>query len=155
METTDIGAPVVEHSPDNPSPADVTRGANWFFWIAILSVIASTITYFGNTYLSFFNFGVAQLIYGAPIGWINVETAPYPPMTALIINILIAAVFAVFGYFARKRSSWAFLIGFFLYMFDSLLSIGLRDILGFAFHMLVIFFIFKGLVATRRLYQGV
>jgi hypothetical protein len=155
METTDIGAPIIDHSPDNPSPADVTRGANWFFWIAILSVIASAITYFGNTYLSFLNFGVAQLIYGAPVGWINVETAPYTPMTALIINIVIAVFFAVFGYFARNRSSWAFLIGFFLYMFDSLITIGLRDLLGFAFHMLVIFFIFKGLVATRRLYQGV
>lgn len=156
METTDIGAPVIEHSPDNPSPADVTRGANWFFWIAILSVIANVITYFGNTYFFFLSFALSELVNGAPMGWINVEVPrPFSPEMALGINIGIAAVFAGFGFFARKRSSWAFLIGFFIYMLDSIISIGYRDILGFAFHMLGIFFIFKGLVATRRLYQGV
>ena len=154
METAEH-APVFEHSPDRPVPADVTRGANWFFWLAIFSVVVSTIAYFGNHYLSFFNLAVAELVSGTPMGWINVDTVPFPPLTALIINIGIAAVFAAFGYFARKGSSMAFLIGFFLYMADSLISIGLRDILGFAFHMLVIFFIFKGLVARRRLYQGV
>jgi hypothetical protein len=97
----------------------------------------------------------SQLINGTPMGWINVDTVPYSPLTALIINIAIAAVFAVCGYFARMRSSWAFLIGFFLYVFDAILCIGFKDLYTFAFHMLVIFFVFKGLVATRRLYQGV
>lgn len=155
METADMHAPVYEHSPDRPEPADVTRGANWFFWFALASVAASVVTYFGNNYLSIFNFGIAQYVSGTPMGWIHIETAPFQPLNALIINLGIASFFAAFGYFARHRSSWAFLIGFFLYIFDSLISIGLRDMWGFAFHMLVVFFIFKGLVATRRLHQGV
>jgi hypothetical protein len=155
METAAEHAPVFEHSPDHALPEDVTRGANWFFVVAIFSVIASTVHFFGNSYLSLFNFGASQLVNGAPMGWINVETTPYSTTSALIINIGIAVVFAVIGYVARHRSSWAFLIGFFLYVFDSLISIGLRDMWGFAFHMLMVFLIFKGLVATRRLYQGV
>lgn len=154
METAE-DVPVFEHSPDHPIPSDVTRGANWFFWTAIFSVIASTVHYFGNDYLFFLSFSVSQLVNGLPMGWINVDSVPYPPLTALIINILAAAIFAVFGFFARQRSSWAFLIGFFLYMFDAILCIGFKDLYSFAFHMLVIFFLFKGLVATRRLYQGV
>lgn len=148
-------APVFEHSPDRPEAADVTRGANWFFWLAILSVIGSVVTYFGNNYLFFMTLSASQLVNGTPMGWINVDTVPFPPLTALIINIGIAALFAVCGYFARMRSSWAFLIGFFLYVFDAILCIGFKDLYTFAFHLLVIFFIFKGLVATRRLYQGV
>lgn len=154
METADMHAPVYEHSPDRPEPSDVTRGANWFFWTALFSAVASVVTYFGNGYLSIFNFGISQYVSGTPMGWIHVETTPFSPLSALIINLCIAAAFASFGYFARHRSSWAFLIGLSLYIFDSLINIGLRDMWGFAFHMLIVFFLYKGMVATRRLYQG-
>lgn len=129
-------------------------GANWFFWLAALSVLNSLAVYFisiGNTPVAF---GVTQ--------WIDGTTGPLtaegwsPPLhlTGLIINILVAAGFAGFGYFARRGNDVAFLIGIFLYIVDAILSIGLRDFWGFSFHLVGFFFLFRGLLASRHVREN-
>ena len=129
-------------------------GANWFFWLAALSVINSLAVYYigiGNTPLAF---GVTQWVDGTH-GPLTPE-AFSPPLTAfgLIINLLIAAGFAGFGYLARRGNDVAFLIGIFLYVVDAMLSIGLRDFWGFSFHLVGFFFLFRGLLASRHVREN-
>ena len=74
-------------------------------------------------------------------------------LAGLAINLGIAGVIASFGYLTRKGGDVAFIIGMFLYVFDSVVALGYRDFFGFGFHMFALFFMFKGLLASRRRYD--
>ena len=77
-------------------------GANWFFWLAILSIVNSLLVWYLGIRNTPVAFGVTQ--------WFDGTTGPmtaegvHPPLhtAGLIGNILIAAAFAGFGYFARR-----------------------------------------------------
>ncbi len=124
---------------------DIFSGANWFYWLAILSVINSLIVYFLGIRNLPFAFGVTQ--------WFDGTSAPFNPVfhtSSLIIDILIAAGFACFGLVSRKRNDVLYILGIFLYVVDALLSLGLKEFYGFAFHFLGIFYLCKGLLASRH-----
>lgn len=129
-------------------------GANWFFWLAALSVLNSLLIYFMGLRNAPFAFGLTQ--------WIDGTTGPLtaegwsPPLTtsALIVNIVIAGIFAGFGYLARRGNDVAFLLGIFLYAVDALLSLGLKDFFGFCFHLVGFFFLFRGLLASRHVREN-
>ena len=139
---------------DDDSARHVTRtsvlhGADWFFWIAILSLINSLIVYFYNTPNMPIALGITQWVDGTTSGFnASMSTA------GLITDIIIAAVLAMFGYFARRGSDLAFVIGIFLYVIDSFLSIGVRDFFGFGVHLLGLFFLVKGLLASRHIREN-
>lgn len=124
-------------------------GAHWFFWVAILAAANSLLVYFGGIFELFFGFGVSRYVDAhvtfAAIG----QTNP----AGLIINLVLAAGLAGFGYLTRRGSDTAFIVGMFLYFADSVISLGYRDIFGFSFHMVALFFMFKGLLASRRRYD--
>ena len=100
------------------------NGANWFYWLAALSAINSLIVFFVGTPNLPISFGVTQ--------WFDGTTGPLsaPPleMSKLIMDLIVAAAFAGFGYLAR-RSDVAFVIGIVLYAIDALLSLGHQGIL--------------------------
>jgi hypothetical protein len=129
-------------------------GAHWFYWLAAASIVNSLIVFFFHTPNSLVAFGITR--------WTDGTNGPLsaqgvvPPMepTALATNILIALVFAGFGYFASRGSDLAFVIGIFLYILDSMLSIGLRDVFGFSFHILGLYFLIRGLLASRHLREN-
>jgi hypothetical protein len=129
-------------------------GANWLFWLAILSVVNSLLVWYLGIRNTPVAFGVTQ--------WFDGTTGPlpsegvHPPLhtTGLIGNILIAAAFAGFGYFARRGNDMAFLLGIFLYVVDALLSLFLKDFFGFCFHLVGFFFLFRGLLASRHVREN-
>lgn len=136
----------VEYAP----PRNIYIGADVFFVLAALSIINSLIVFFVGTQNLPFAFAFTQ--------WIDGTTGPMtaegwnPPLQVgkLLLDILIALAFAVFGWLARRGSDLAFVVGMFLYVIDAMLSIGLRDFWGFGFHLIALFFIFKGLLASRH-----
>jgi len=129
-------------------------GANWFYWLAGFSALNSIVVYLTGAQNSPFAFAATQWLDGTR-GPMSSEGWP-PPMheMALILNLLIAAAFAGFGYLARRGNDVAFVVGLFLYVVDSMLAIGLRDFWGFCFHVLGFFFLFKGLLASRHLREN-
>lgn len=129
-------------------------GANWFFWLAALSVINSLVVYFVDIRNTPFAFGLTQWIDGTT-GALN-RQGVNPPLTtmALIVNLLIAAAFAGFGYIARRGNDVVFLIGIIVYAVDAMLSLGLKDFFGFAFHLVGLFFLFRGLLASRHVREN-
>ena len=139
---------------DDDSARHVTRtsilhGANWFFWLAILSVINSLLVYqyqIPNTPIAL---AITQWLDGTSSG-LN----PTMSSSSLVTNLLIAGVLAMFGVLARRGSDLAFVVGIFLYVIDAMLAIGLRDVFGFGVHLIGLFFLFKGLLASRHVREN-
>jgi hypothetical protein len=139
---------------DNDSARHVTRtsvmhAADWFFWLAILSVINSLIVYYYQVPNTPIALGITQWVDGTTSGF-NATMST----SALVINILIAAAFAAFGLLARRGSDIAFVLGIFLYVIDAVLMIGLKDFFGFGVHLIALFFLVKGLLASRHIREN-
>ena len=139
---------------DDDSARHVTRtsilhGANWFFWLAILSAINTLIVYQYQTPNTPIALAITQWLDGTSAG-LN----PTMSNKSLIINLLIAGALAGFGLLARRGSDLAFVLGIFLYVVDAMLAIGLRDVFGFGVHLIGVFFLFKGLLASRHVREN-
>ena len=139
---------------DDDSARHVTRtsilhGANWFIWLAILSAINTLIVYQYHTPNTPIALAVTQWLDGTSAG-LN----PTMSTRSLVINLLIAGALAGFGLLARRGSDLAFVLGIFLYIIDAMLAIGLRDIFGFGVHLIGLFFLFKGLLASRHVREN-
>ena len=138
---------------DDDSARHVTRtsvlhAADWFFWIAVLSAINSLIVYFYQTPNTPIALGLTQWVDGT-----NGFNAPMS-IAALAKDLLIAVAFAMFGLLARRGSDVAFIVGIFLYVIDSFLMLGMKDFFGFGIHLLVLFFLIKGLLASRHIRES-
>ena len=139
---------------DDDSARHVTRtsilhGANWFFWLAILSVINTLIVYQYHTPNTPIALAITQWLDGTSAG-LN----PTMSNRSLIVYLLIAGALAGFGLLARRGSDLAFVLGIFLYVVDAMLAIGLRDVFGFGVHLIGVFFLFKGLLASRHVREN-
>ncbi len=146
MENT---ATLPDLNSDEAKVAEMQMGANWFLWVSILGAVSSLIYHFYGFANHLVSFGVGQYV-DANAAANGLESQRW---AALAINLGIAGVFALFGYFARKGSDLAFILGMFLYFFDSVVLLGYREFFAFAFHLFALFFIAKGLLASRRRYD--
>ena len=70
---------------------------------------------------------------------------------ALVLDVIAAGIFVVFGVFACKRHAWAFIAGMALYGIDSLLTLVAQYWLGVAFHAWVLFSLFVGMKAAFQI----
>ena len=139
---------------DDDSARHVTRtsvlhGADWFLWLAILSVINSLVVYFYNTPNSPVALGLTQWLDGTH-GGIKASMSS----GALVINIMIAGALAMFGLLGRRGSDIAFVVGIFLYVIDAFLVAGLKDFFAFGVHLVALFFLVKGLLASRHIREN-
>ncbi len=131
----------------------VKSGANNFHWIAGLSVINTLIFLFGGGLTFVVGLGITQLIDGFAYA-----AAEYSPANAIffhgigfLFDLFFAGIFVLFGIFAGKGKMWAFITGMILYGLDAILIIAFEDFLGFAFHLLFLFFLFGGVQALNQL----
>ena len=139
---------------DDDSARHVTRtsvlhGADWFIWLAILSVINSLIVYIYNIPNTPIALGITQWVDGTTTAFNSTMTT-----SGLAINLLIAGALAMFGLLARRGSDIAFVVGIFLYVIDAFLMIGMKDFFGFGVHLLGLFFLVKGLLASRHIREN-
>ena len=125
-------------------------GASWFFWIAGLSIINSIILLAGGQWNFIVGLGVTQII--DVIGMALAKEVGNIGLTiAFVFDLLAAGVFIVFGVFARKGYSWAFIIGMISYALDGLIFLLVQDWLGVGFHAFALFFIYGGFKANNLL----
>ena len=139
---------------DDDSARHVTRtsvlhSADWFFWLAILSVINSLIVFYYKTPNTPIALGITQWLDGTSSGFNASMTTG-----GLVTNLLVAGVLVAFGLMARRGSDIAFVVGIFLYVIDAFLTIGLRDVFGFGVHLIALFFLVKGLLASRHIREN-
>jgi hypothetical protein len=155
---------IVEHHEPTPDDAAASAerrqlqakfrgGANWFFWIAVLSVINSVILLAEGDRQFVVGLGITQVANG-----IAIEVAKQSPDAATIakgiafaFTCLTAGFFAAIGAGSRKGWIWVFAVGSVFYLFDGLLCLLFGDWMSFGFHLFALYGISTGLIACRKL----
>lgn len=138
---------------DYQTEATVKSGANWFYWIAGLSIINSLILLFGGNWSFIVGLGITQLVDGLSIGLSGGELGEVGTLRIIgfILDLIIAGLFVAIGTFARKLQLWAFIVGMVIYTLDAVIFIFVVDIFSLAFHALALYFIFRGFLAAKQL----
>lgn len=113
--------------------------ANWFYWIAGLSVLNTVLVLFATDWMMLVGLGVTYV--GA---WFFSEMGVLGVLLTIGSTAFVAAFFALLGYFARQRKAWAFVLGIVLYAADGIIFVVFQDWLSVAFHVYVIYSIARG-----------
>jgi hypothetical protein len=130
------------------------NGANWFWWIAGLSVVNSVIFWLNGSWGFVIGLGITQLIDG--FAWALIDQGFVPIRTliialAIVLDLLLVILFVGFGYFARQRLVWAFIIGMALYICDSFIALAAQSWLNLGFHTFALFGLYGGYNALKTL----
>jgi len=128
----------------------VLSGANWFFWIAGLSLVNSLVLLVGSQWNFIVGLGTTQVVDAIALELAQ-QFGSVWKFIGLMFNVIIAGVFCFFGVFSRKKHSWAFILGMVLYALDGLLFLLVQDFLSLGFHAFALFCIFSGLKAMREM----
>ena len=121
-------------------------GVKWFYWIAGLTIITSFITFFGGGIRFLISMGITQFIDA-----VATQLGGAAQVVALVLDIIVTGVFALFGYLAGKKMLWAYIAGMVIFLLDGLLSLALVDVVGIIAHAVVLFFLFRGFQAGQSL----
>ena len=140
--------------------ADARAGANWFFWIAGLSMINSILALLHVPFGFLLGLAATQMIDSMGM------TQSGANQTAAVLNVTLLAIFVVLGFLSRGRRAWAFIVGIVLYALDTLLflntvgatlaggldGVDLRPLLlAAAIHSYALFRMCRGVTAVWRL----
>lgn len=128
-------------------------GANWFFWIAALSMVNSVIILANGEWSFIIGLGITQVFDAIAVGVAQEapEAAGAAKTVAIVMDLVVASVFVLFGVLARKMLVWAFVVGMVLYALDGLLFLLVGDWLSLGFHVFALFGLFGGLQACKKL----
>ncbi len=128
-------------------------GANWFFWIAGLSLVNTAIMHSGGDTQFIVGLGTTLIV-----DVLAREVAIQQPdmklvltLTAIGFSIFCSLIAVLFGWLSRRRISVLFGIGMFIYLLDGLLFLLIQDWLSVAFHGYALFCMWGGLSAYREL----
>jgi hypothetical protein len=129
------------------------NGANWFYWIAGLSIVNSLVSLAQGTLGFIVGLGVTQVVDAIARAILaeNTEAAGMVRIIALGASVFFAGFFALFGWLANRGQGWALLVGMVLYLLDGLLFVLVQDWLSLAFHGFALYCMFQGYTALRRL----
>jgi hypothetical protein len=130
-----------------------TNGAKNFYVVAALSVVNTILSVFSAGRYFVIGLAISLFVDGIFIGL--AEAFPDAQLIAKLLNVgfsvLIAAVFALFGYLASKGRRWAFIVGMVFYAVDALLMLIFQEWIGLLFHLLFLWGMFGGLQALTQL----
>ena len=129
--------------------AQQQSGARWFWWIAGLSLVNTAMFLSGSDMSFLFGLGTTSLIdaLAKELGGGTVVAK----IIAVVIDVIIAGVYFVFGMLAKNRHNWAYIVGMVFYALDALLCLGLQLMLMAGVHLFALWCIFNGLKASRLL----
>jgi hypothetical protein len=131
-------------------------GANWFYLIAVLSIINSIIYLVGGNLYFLVGLGISQLIDGVAVVIAEQASSDVEmviKILAFTIDLLVACVFVLFGYFSR-RYKWVFVFGMIVYALDGLLFLIGPDLLSIGFHIVALFMLYNGFKAFKQIEQS-
>ena len=116
--------------------AAVKRGANWFYWIAGLSVVNTIAAISGGNFHFVLGLGITEVT--------DALRAPQARAFGFFIDVLVLGFFMMCGYFAGKAHKWAFVMGMVFYFLDAGITLLAQDWLSFAFHIYALICIWRG-----------
>lgn len=126
--------------------AQARNGANWFYWVAALSVINSIISLSGGSVSFLAGLAIPQVAdaYAAHLGFVG-------PYFSIGTDLLFAFFFCGFGYLTTHGSRAAFIAGMVLYVLNGAVYLLVSAWLPLAFHGFVLFQMFTGWKARQKL----
>ena len=125
-------------------------GANWFYWIAGLTIINSLIAVFGGGWRFLISLGATQMIDAIAEG-LSTELGGAPKVVAFVLDLVVTGAFVIFGYLAHQKYLWGYVIGMVVFLLDGLLTLIVQDWISLIAHGVVLFFMFRGYQAGREL----
>ncbi len=142
-----ITPPPTAPSNDATAEATLNSSASWFYCVAGLSLVNVICAFVGKGVTFYFGLGMPEAIIGFSDG-----VGAGGRMVALLVSLLIVGCFALFGVFAYKRHTWAFIVGLILYIIDAgLLYLGGGGLLRLVCAGIVVFCLVRGLKACWNL----
>jgi hypothetical protein len=122
------------------SEPEVMSGANWFWWIAGLSVVNSIMMHSGSD---------RSFVIG--LGFTLVADVVFKEVKIIAFAIDAVALLAIcgLGFFSRKGHFWAFVTGIVLYSLDALIYVAFQDWMSVGFHGLALFYLIRGAKQLR------
>jgi amino acid transporter len=121
------------------------NGANWFYWIAALSLASTVLMLIGSTIIPALTLGTTEFL---------TEIAMYDPtLTYLVLvpYIIILGIVVLVGYLSNMGIRWVYMVGIVLFILDTMLLLTAMDLLGVGFHIFALFFMIKGYTALGKL----
>ena len=131
--------------------AQLKRGASWFYWIAALSLINSLIFVFGGSVSFIVGLAFTQIIDAVIDASISQGASTSLHAVAIVLDFVLVAIFALFGYYANKAINAIFIIGIVIYVIDGLLWLFLGSYFAVAFHAYALFMIIRGFMASLEI----
>ena len=131
------------------------RGStSWFYWIAGLSLLNSVLMWIGGGLNFLVGLAVTQLVDGivyGVAGELGLNGNLLVILIALVIDLVIAGIFAAFGWLAMRRHRWSLILGMVLYGLDGILFLIFGGLPSFAFHIFALASLFGGFKAMQQL----
>ncbi len=135
---------------DSATMEKIASSANWFYWIAGLTIVGVVASLFGSGWRFAIGLGLTEvLIAFATPG----DDAPVAAGVMIALWLLAAASVALFlwlGYVARRPSQNAFVVGLVVYAIDTLIFVFVGDWLGVILHAVALYFLWQGLMLVRQ-----
>jgi hypothetical protein len=141
----------VPTGPDPELPARIKRGANWFYWIAGLSVINSVAFAAGANFHFLAGLGVTEVADAIVDVFVREGAPPAFRALSIVFDLIAVIGFALCGFFANKFSRTAFIVGIGFYFLDGIIVLLLGDFFMVAFHAFALYGLIRGFLATREL----
>lgn len=131
--------------------AQMKGGANWFYWIAALSLVNSLAFIFQANFAFLAGLGFTQLF--EAVVQLSIENGAPESLNvvAIIFDVIIVGIFALIGFYSNKGFTAPFLVGIIIYAIDAVLVLALGSYLTAGFHVFALFFIIRGYLAARKL----
>jgi hypothetical protein len=129
------------------------NGANWFYWAAGLSVINAVLQVCGANWHFIAGLAVVDIASGVGHGLAtqHPDNAAIFYGIAIVIDLVAIGTCALFGWLSNQRWIWLMILGMVLYGLDGLLFLLFGDILPVAFHAFVLYQMYAGFSAFRKL----
>ena len=121
----------------------INTGANWFYWIAGLTLVNSVAAYSGNQFRFIIGLGTTQVLDA-------LASSSRLSAVALGIDALVILTCAIVGRYARV-SRQVYIAGMLAYGLDAILFVVFRDVFGLGFHAFALWNLSKGLRAFGEL----
>lgn len=129
-------------------------GAQWFWAIAVLSLLNSLIIIAGMQWSFIVGLAITQLVDGVAAALAaSVDPRPAAVFTiiAVMFDVGVVAMFGLFGWLARKGYIWSFYVGMALYGVDGLIFLVIGDWLSLGFHVFALWGMWRGCRALAQL----
>ena len=129
------------------------KGANWFYWVAGLSLVNSAVILGGGSIFFVIGLGVTLMAdsLAAAISQHHPEAVWIVKGVALAFDVFVAAVLVGFGWLSARRYLALFGVGMALYLVDGLIFLLFQDWPSVAFHGYALFWMWSGFQAFRKL----